>query len=69
VAVVFNGEIYNFTGLRRELEQYGHVFRTHCDTEVIVHAWEQWGERCVDDNQRQRLMWATPTTGQQRQAA
>jgi asparagine synthase (glutamine-hydrolysing) len=48
VAVVFNGEIYNFTGLKRELEQYGHVFRTHCDTEVIVHAWEQWGERCVD---------------------
>jgi asparagine synthase (glutamine-hydrolysing) len=48
VAVVFNGEIYNFTALKRELEQFGHIFRTHCDTEVIVHAWEQWGERCVD---------------------
>ncbi|MBP1202564.1 asparagine synthase (glutamine-hydrolyzing) [Duganella sp. 1411] len=47
VVVVYNGEIYNFPALKRELEQFGHVFRTHCDTEVIVHAWEQWGERCV----------------------
>ncbi len=47
VAVVFNGEIYNFAVLKRTLEQYGHIFRTHCDTEVIVHAWEQWGEACV----------------------
>ncbi|GJJ03160.1 amidotransferase 1, exosortase A system-associated [Duganella rhizosphaerae] len=48
VAVVYNGEIYNFQALMRELQQFGHTFRTHCDTEVIVHAWEQWGERCVD---------------------
>jgi len=48
VAVVYNGEIYNFPALMRELQQFGHSFRTHCDTEVIVHAWEQWGERCVE---------------------
>lgn len=48
VAVVFNGEIYNFVELMPELQALGHVFRTHCDTEVIVHAWEQWGEQCVD---------------------
>ncbi|MRX06447.1 amidotransferase 1, exosortase A system-associated [Pseudoduganella sp. FT25W] len=48
VAVVYNGEIYNFPALMRELQQFGHTFRTHCDTEVIVHAWEQWGARCVE---------------------
>lgn len=48
VVLVYNGEIYNFQALARELQQYGHVFRTHCDTEVIVHAWEQWGRRCVE---------------------
>ena len=48
VAVVFNGEIYNFQELVPELEALGHVFHTHSDTEVIVHAWEAWGERCVD---------------------
>ncbi|ELX08751.1 asparagine synthetase 1 [Janthinobacterium sp. HH01] len=48
VAVVYNGEIYNYRELMRELQHYGHTFRTQCDTEVIVHAWEQWGERCVD---------------------
>lgn len=47
VVVVYNGEIYNHTSLRAELQECGHVFRTHCDTEVIVHAWEQWGESCV----------------------
>src|SRR5579863_21664 len=40
--VVFNGEIYNFAGIRRELEQFGHRFRTNSDTEVIVHGYEQW---------------------------
>ncbi len=47
VVVVFNGEIYNFVDLMPELKALGHTFRTHCDTEVIVHAWEQWGEACV----------------------
>lgn len=47
VAIVFNGEIYNFQSLAKELAALGHVFRTHSDTEVIVHAWEAWGEDCV----------------------
>jgi asparagine synthase (glutamine-hydrolysing) len=47
VVVVYNGEIYNFQDLSEELQALGHVFRTHCDTEVIVHAWEEWGEDCV----------------------
>lgn len=47
VSVVFNGEIYNFQSLARELEALGHRFRSHCDTEVIVHAWEQWGADAV----------------------
>ena len=47
VVVVYNGEIYNFQALGRELLAKGHTFRTHCDTEVIVHAWEEWGEQCV----------------------
>ncbi len=48
VVVVFNGEIYNFQQLMVELTALGHTFRTRCDTEVIVHAWEQWGAECVD---------------------
>ncbi|HCJ51812.1 MAG TPA: asparagine synthetase B [Gallionella sp.] len=47
IAVVFNGEIYNFIALMTELKNLGHIFHTHSDTEVIVHAWEQWGEACV----------------------
>lgn len=47
VWVVFNGEIYNFRELRRELEAKGHVFRTRTDTEVIVHGYEEWGDDCV----------------------
>jgi asparagine synthase (glutamine-hydrolysing) len=45
--VTFNGEIYNHQDLRRELEAAGHRYRTRCDTESIVHAYEQWGEDCV----------------------
>jgi asparagine synthase (glutamine-hydrolysing) len=48
VWVVFNGEIYNFAGVRKELEAEGHRFRTRSDTEVIVHGYEQWGADCVD---------------------
>ncbi|MGB5834335.1 MAG: XrtA/PEP-CTERM system amidotransferase [Thiohalocapsa sp.] len=48
VVVVYNGEIYNFQDLADVLKAKGHRFRTHCDTEVIVHAWEEWGPGCVD---------------------
>ena len=47
VVVVFNGEIYNYQLLIPELQALGHIFRTKSDTECIVHAWEQWGEACV----------------------
>ncbi|MEA3275190.1 MAG: asparagine synthase (glutamine-hydrolyzing) [Pseudomonadota bacterium] len=43
VWVVFNGEIFNFPELRKELETFGHRFRTRCDTEVILHGYKQWG--------------------------
>ncbi|MBI2278443.1 MAG: amidotransferase 1, exosortase A system-associated [Dechloromonas sp.] len=48
VCVVFNGEIYNYQELIPELQALGHTFHTRSDTEVIVHAWEAWGESCVD---------------------
>ena len=48
VWVVFNGEIYNFLELRRELEGYGHVFRTKSDTEVIIHGYKQWGDEVLN---------------------
>ena len=55
VWVVFNGEIYNFPDLRRELEDRGHRFYTHSDTEVIVHLYEEMGSECV---QKLRGMFA-----------
>src|SRR5499427_5697978 len=48
IRVVFNGEIYNFPELRRELEGCGHVFRTRCDTEVIVLGYKQWGDEVLN---------------------
>ena len=48
IAVVFNGEIYNFVELTAELQARGHVFKTHCDTEVLVHGYEEWGEGMLD---------------------
>ena len=67
VWVVFNGEIYNFRSLVAELEAKGHRFRTRSDTEVVVHAWEEWGEEAVKRfrgmfafalwDERQQLLW------------
>jgi asparagine synthase (glutamine-hydrolysing) len=64
VVVVYNGEIYNYGDLIPELTSLGHVFRTRSDTEVIVHAWEQWGEACVD---RFRGMFAFALWDEKRQ--
>jgi len=47
VVLTYNGEVYNFPELRKELEALGYTFKTHCDTEVIVYAWQAWGEDCV----------------------
>jgi len=46
--IVFNGEIYNYQTLRRQLESRGHLFATKSDTEVILHAFEEYGDRCVE---------------------
>ena len=74
VVVVFNGEIYNYRTLIPLLQSHGHVFKTKSDTEVIVHAWEQWGESCVErfrgmfafalwDRRRQTLFMARDRLG------
>jgi asparagine synthase (glutamine-hydrolysing) len=49
VAVVFNGELYNYRELREKLTRCGHQFATQSDTETIVHAWEEWGEDCLTE--------------------
>ena len=46
--LTYNGEVYNFQELRKELEDLGYRFKTHCDTEVILVGWQAWGEACVD---------------------
>lgn len=73
-AIVFNGEIYNFRVLRERLLTRGHRFRTSSDTEVILHAYEEYGEKCVEhlrgmfafaiwDRQRQQLFLARDRIG------
>ena len=47
-SIVYNGEIYNYRDLRNSLENLGHSFRTHSDTEVVLEAYIEWGNRCVD---------------------
>jgi asparagine synthase (glutamine-hydrolysing) len=75
VWIVFNGEIYNYKHLRHELEEQGHRFRTHSDTEVIIHLYEELGENCVDrlsgmfafaiwDDVQQKLLLARDRLGQ-----
>lgn len=74
VQIVFNGEIYNYKGLRNELLALGHIFATNSDTETIVHAYEQWGTACVErfngmfafaiwDDHKQRLFLARDRFG------
>ena len=53
--IISNGELYNHTELRRELKTLGHRFKTKSDTEVMLAAWEQWGEESLD---RMEGMWA-----------
>ena len=45
--LAYNGEIYNYIELREELKAIGHSFKTNCDTEVVIKAWEEWGEESL----------------------
>jgi len=75
VWIVFNGEIYNYRELKADLTARGHIFATSTDTEVIVHLYEEYGERCVDwlrgmfalaiwDARRERVFLARDRLGQ-----
>ena len=46
-ALTYNGEVYNFTDLKQELKRKGHIFSTHSDTEVVLHAYQEWGKNCL----------------------
>src|SRR5712671_270353 len=46
--IIYNGEIFNHADVRPELEKAGHVYSTHCDTEMVLHAYEQYGVACVE---------------------
>ena len=46
--IVFNGEIYNYKDIRNELQQFGYTFLTKTDTEVIVKAYDYWGQKCIN---------------------
>src|ERR1700752_4003286 len=74
VWMIFNGEIYNFPELKRELEGHSHVFRTKSDTEVIIHGYKQWGDEVLNrlngmfglaiwDARRRRLVLARDPFG------
>jgi asparagine synthase (glutamine-hydrolysing) len=53
--IVYNGEVYNYLELREELKRYGHIFESNTDTEVILHAYEEWGTDCLN---KFNGMWA-----------
>lgn len=63
--IAFNGEVFNYVELRAELEALGHRFRTKSDTEVIVHAWEAWGEAAFE---RMNGQWAVALWDERQQA-
>jgi asparagine synthase (glutamine-hydrolysing) len=62
--LIFNGEIYNYNEVREELIKLGHQFHTHSDTEVILHCWEEWGEKSME---RWRGMYAIVIFDENRQ--